>query len=524
MSQEPPLRKVEFVPEVEQQALRIIATDDSFLIKWKGRLKPDHFNEPHIQVIFKVIDTYVTQRNTLPTMEMIYQGIKDQIGAYDNYQGFADYALALFQKVFRTDAEAVKDCVLAHMKAVDFDRYVIEAARLAADKKYDEIGPLLAALTVRHTHTKPVAEYLSVKEDHVASRVVTENSQKLATTTPWVTFNNKHGGGFPSSALSCFMGPTGSGKSIFLVNAGTHCVLQGKTVYHFTFELSEIKTKARYDVCLSGASYAERKANPELLDKSLAALKNRGKLFVIQISTGTCSAENVRAVINDHVLMGAPRPDVIILDYLTIMTPNNPENVDMKKDYARLKVIAEEVRALAMDLDLPVLSALQSNRGAAGKEKINKEDIADSYAVMHVLDCVLTINQTDAEKQAGKLRVYAAKVRDFEDCYTIAMDVNYQNLRIAEDALTTSNYNKAVAAMADKALQQRATAGIHAPLPNALVNPDSADSGLESIIGMGVNTVKQRNSAKSNEVTQVDVAKAAAWGAGHAPPPIASPS
>lgn len=511
-----PLRKAEFTPAIERQAIRIIAKDQMFVIKWRNRLKPEHFNEPHIQILFKTIDSYVETYNTLPTLESFYQHLKEHIGSYDNVQGFYDFSVALFAETDKEVEIHVKDLLMAHMKAVDFDRFVIESARLIANKEYNTISTLLHDITIRHTLSVPVTPYLSTKEDSVAARVAAELAQKASLATPWMTFNNKHGGGFHPSAVSAFMGPTGSGKSILLVNAGSHYVQRGKNVYHFTFELCSDKTKARYDVCLTGASHIERKANPQMLDKSLASIQaTMGKLYVIQISTGTCSANAVRAAINDYVLLGAPKPDVIILDYLTIMMPNDPDNVDMKRDYAKLKTIAEEVRAMAMDLDVPVLTALQSTRGSAAKEKISKEDIADSYAVMHVLDCVLSICQSDAEKQASKLRLYAAKVRDFEDGYTIVMDAVYSCLRIAEDVNTTKSYSIAASKMVDDAMAKKTVAGVHSPLPNV------ADMGLEMVVGMGANPVKNRNAAV--ETTQADAAQAAAWAAGHAPPPIASP-
>jgi hypothetical protein len=135
---------------------------------------------------------------------------------------------------------------------------------------------------------------------------------------------------------------------------------------------------------------------------------------------------------------------------------------------------------------------------------------------MHVLDCVLSINQSDAEKQAAKMRLYTAKVRDFEDGYSIVMDIKYDCLRIAEDAITTGNYNKAASKIVEAAMEKKAVAGIHAPLPAV------AEMGIEQIVGMGTNPVKTRNNA-SVETTQADAAKAASWGVGHQPPPIATP-
>ncbi len=518
-----PARKLEFIPEIEQQAIVIVTKDQGFLVKWKGRLKADHWNEPHIQIIFKIVDEYTTKYNLLPTLSIVKQELKNYLSVYDALENFVKYIDDVFTKNYQTEEVYAKDCLMDHMRAIDYERFIIEAAKLISQKDHKEIPKLLEQITIRHTMSKPVDAYLSTKAESVVERVKIEKTLKAGVKTPWATFNLKHGGGFQASALSAFMGPTGSGKSINLVNVGASCVLDGLNVYHFTFELSADKTKARYDVCISGVSSAERRDKPEILDTALQAIvaKGMGKLYVIQHSTGTASANTVRGSLNDYVLLGAPKPDVIILDYLTIMLPNNPDTVDMKRDYAKLKQIAEEVRALAMDLDIPIITALQSNRNAASKEKISKEDIADSYAVMHVLDCVLTLNQTEAEKQMGKMRLYASKVRDFDDQYTIMTDVNYSNLRISEDSATTMNYNAAVAKATTAAITKAVSGGPLALQP--AYTPDSPDVGVELMLGssgLGSNPVKAKNALV--QLTQGQQAENAAWGKGLQPPPIAT--
>lgn len=523
---EAPVRKLEFLPEIEQQAIVIIVKDQGFVPKWKGRLKPDHWNEPHIQTIFKIVDDYTTIYKILPTLAILKQELLKHLSIFDAIENFIRFIDDVFSKTYQTEEDYTKACLMDHMKAVDYERFIIEAANLISKKNHAEIPKLLEQLTIRHTLSKPVDAYLSTQADSVVTRVGIEKTLKAGVRTPWATFNLKHGGGFQASALSAFMGPTGSGKSICLVNVGASCVLSGLNVYHFTFELSEAKTKARYDVCIGGASSEERRNKPEILDQALQAIKDKGtmgKLYVIQHSTGTASANMVRGSLNDYLLLGGPKPDVIILDYLTIMMPNNPENVDMKRDYAKLKQIAEEVRALAMDLDIPIITALQSNRNAASKEKISKEDIADSYAVMHVLDCVLTLNQSEAEKQMGKMRLYASKVRDFDDCYTVMTDVNYLNLRISEDSATTMNYNAAAAKMTAASLNKAGVSGsVGAGAPP--FTPDSVEAGMETILGgvsFGANTVKAKNSVV--QLTQSQQAENSAWGKGLQPPPIAAP-
>ena len=488
-------RKLEFTEAIERQAIRLILHDHNFVVKWKGRLKAEHFTEIHLQVLFRVIDSYTSLFVKKMTDNVIYQELDKYLSVDDNRAEFILFIQKLLTEKDCDDDDYIRLCLMEHMEAVDYDNFLIESARLIRDGERNKVPQLLSDLTVRHTHSQPTDAYCLMEGDSVSARVKDEIAQKPAIGTPWVTLNNNHGGGLHPGTVTAFMGPTGSGKSIALVNCGANYLEMGKNVYHFTFELSELKTKARYDVCLTGCSYAERQKNPGLLDEALKTKRDKGmgKLYVISLPTGTCSAKMVSSVINDHILLGAPRPDVLILDYMTIMAPNDVEHVDMKREYAVLKKIAEEVRALAMMLNIPIITAIQANRGAAAKEKIGKEDIADSYAVMHVLDTVLSICQSDAEKQASKMRLFLAKARDYVDGYSIVCDVEYGTLRIKEDVITTTKYHNAIQKKREEAMTQVSNAGIHRPLPPEITDGTAPNAGMESLIGLGKNPIKAGN-------------------------------
>lgn len=480
-ARELPARKLAFTQDIERQALRIVSKDPNFVLYWNGRLKAEHFGHAYNKMVFRVVELFVKQYGSLPTQEIIIQEATKSLSPDDAEQTFVQYVGDLLNEPDKHAGEYIKNQLMEHMRAEDFKYFLVTCAQHVRDGKYDDVSKLLSEVTKRHIVTPNTPVYLATGES-VAERVALENLQRAANPSPWPTLNANHGGGFQISAVTAFMGPTGSGKSILLVNAGAGLMLAKKVVYHFTFELSRMKTMARYDVVLTGVKSAERRSNPRAIDEALDKLKanGMGALYVIEMPTGTCSTNKVRSTIDDYVSRGCPPPDIVVLDYMTIMTPNNPESVDMKKDYAKLKVIAEEIRALAMERQFSILTALQSNRGAAGKEKISKEDIADSYAVMHVLDLVLSINQTDAEKEGGRMRLYTAKVRDFADSYFITADINYDNLRVVEDTAVTNKYQKAFQKVRDDAVMNAGTVNV-----SEAVDPSSVSMGMENLIGIG---------------------------------------
>lgn len=485
--------KLEMTPEIERQAIRIVVKDSGFISKWRDRLQPEHFDIPHNQVLFKVTAEYTKKYGQLPTIAALYQLVRMTLSIDDNIDAFTKYIRELFEEKDTQVDAFVKTLLLQHMEMVDTRIFINEAVTCYGKRDLKKIPMLAKALERTYTLDVPVGAYHSTPDDKISARVALEATSKAAIPTPWDSFNHQHGGGLHAGSLSCFMGSTGSGKSIMLANTSSHLMRKSYTVYFFTFELSRLKTSARHDVILTGCTYEERKKNPEVLDQAIDALKGKGmgELYVIQYPTGTASANTVRAAIDEYRVRGCKPPDVVVLDYLSIMAPNDPDHVDMTRDYSKLKIIAEEVRALAMELDIPFVSALQSNRGAADKEKQSKQDVADSYALMHVLDLVLSINQSDLEKQAGKMRLYAAKVRDGADGYTIVVKCDYNNLRVTEDPETTANYNRAIEDLRGKVMSQAQAVGAPPPSLSAVIDPNAMNAGIESLLAMRLSPIKR---------------------------------
>jgi replicative DNA helicase len=428
-------RPLSMTPDIERQALRMVARDPNFVLYWVDRLKPEHFNNAYNKLIFIVVSEFLKKYKTLPTNEILCQEIPKKLHPDDNLGNFTKYITEFLTEENKANEVYVRDCLMDHMKTEDFRRFIMQSASFLSTGKTDSIQNLLTDISKRHTITPNVSAYLENEFESVSARVEEENSSTITIPSPWPAFNANHGGGFQAGTLGIIMGPTGSGKSIILANLSSFFTLNKKVVYFFTFELSRMKTMGRHDVILTGVTYKERKEKPKVVQDALDRMKNSGKfgsLYIIQLPTGECSVNKVKSTIDDYVARGCPKPDVVILDYLTIMSPNDPSNVDMKNEYARYKVIAEEARAMAMERQHLVLTAVQTNRGAEGKEKIKKDDVAGSYALMHVIDLCITINQTDAEKTAGEMRLFAAKVRDFADNFWVYARINYQNLTVKE--------------------------------------------------------------------------------------------
>lgn len=466
-------------------ALKIILTDDGFVPKWYNRMKAEHLTHDWTRIAFKSIEGYYKEFKKLPSSSALFL-IAQQFIMHNDPTWDIMHHIEEIINYTPQDIEFTKAVMLDHLKKHDYHQFLVDAAMAIQQDNYLEVERMIRELVTIHTDVEMSPEFLA-GGSAVLQRVAREKISTKAMQSRWPTLNANNGGGIEAEALTVFMGPSGSGKSTLLVNAGAHALMNGLTVYHFTFELSKEKTEARYDVCLTGINHATRLSNPEQvqnwLDNRRAgsnAATRMGDLHVIQLPTGQCKVNDVVGLIKQHYLISGKKPDMVILDYLTIMMPNDPDVVDLKSPYATYKKIAEEARGAAMDLKIPFLTAVQSNRGSLEKETIKKQDIADSFGVIHVADLVLTINQTEMDKQANAMRLYVTKSRNFMDSYSIVCTVDYSTLRVDENSATTGVYNQKVETKKAEPTQYKKSAtGEAVPV----YDPASADAGLFDVLG-----------------------------------------
>lgn len=478
-----PQQGFDFTPKNEVLALKVVCTDRSFPLKWYGRIEPTHWQNEWNSLIFRAVSSYYTRYKDIPTTAILEQELLAHATINDPIREMLQYLHdeVLAQTVSDQDARYIKDQLLTHIQHRDWSAFALECAGLIRDGSFTDIPKALAKIAGRHTINEIEKEY---GEEKVRERSAEEEKEYNVYPSIYPTFNLNHGGGHVTGTVLAYMGPTGSGKSIMLVNDGANALLQGKNVYHFTFELSKRKTQARYDVVLTGATYKQRKENPAILDNTLGALRQKGmgKLFVIERPNGTFSTNDVAACLDEHYMATGVKPDVVILDYMSIMIPNDPGSTDMTNDYSKLKRIAEDIRALAMARKFDIHTALQSNRDSMNKvdSGIRKNDIADSFAVLHVLDDVLSINQNDFDKKNGRINFFLAKSRDFRDNYWLCCGINYDNLQVREIIEETKSRNDSVGSTDEGSKPSSARDGkseakaLPAPPVTAEIDPNAA--------------------------------------------------
>lgn len=224
--------------------------------------------------------------------------------------------------------------------------------------------------------------------------------------TMWKSLDRIMRGGLYRKQLGVIMAPPKAGKSATLVNLGATALQMGKKVYHYTLELATPFISERYDTRISGIRIGDLKTATEEIKSKLNIIQSRqGEVIIKEYPTKTASVKHIRSHVENIRTSKGYEPDLIIVDYGDLM-----KSVHDYRDnrYRELGSVYEDLRALAMELDIPVWTATQCNRAAASKPIITMEDIAESYEKIMVADVILTLCQTKEEKKKADLRIFVA--------------------------------------------------------------------------------------------------------------------
>jgi predicted ATP-dependent serine protease len=220
------------------------------------------------------------------------------------------------------------------------------------------------------------------------------------------------GGYDAEGTLNLIMAISGGGKSIWLVNIAASALLQGKNVLYVTMELAESKIHQRidaklFDIEVSDIKNLDRDAYLSKVNQIQA--KSHGDIVVKQLPTGAASVLDIRHVLSELKLKKNWQPDVIISDYLGIMSSSKKSKND--NTYTSQKAIAEELRALGIEFRIPIWSAVQYNRSGYGNSAGGLDSISDSMGVVFTADLVLSLFQNDELAEMNSVMVKSLKNR-----------------------------------------------------------------------------------------------------------------
>ena len=231
-------------------------------------------------------------------------------------------------------------------------------------------------------------------------------------------------GGLGRGEIGVVTANTGVGKSHYLVAMGANALRNGKSVLHYTFELTETAVGRRYDSNLTNIDINDLMTSKKrVLD--FYEKEDLGRLIIKEYPTGAASVITIRNHIEKLSLKGF-KPSLIVIDYADIM--KSTKSYDSLRH--ELKLVYEELRNLAMELNIPVWTASQANRESANSDIVGLENMSEAYGKAMVADVVISLSRKAMEKSTGHGRLYVAKNRAGKDGILFPMLINTAQSRI----------------------------------------------------------------------------------------------
>ena len=227
-------------------------------------------------------------------------------------------------------------------------------------------------------------------------------------------FNKITKNGLPKKTLNIALAGTGVGKSLFMCHVAASCLNQGKNVLYITLELAEEEVAKRIDANLMNITFEDLMSlSKDMYEKKANMIKSKtnGKLIVKEYPTAGASSMHFKALLNELNLKKSFKPDIIFIDYLNICMSSRVKPGSNINSYTYIKSIAEELRGLAVEFEVPVVSATQTTRSGFTSSDVGLEDTSESFGLPATADFMFALISTEELQALGQIMVKQLKNR-----------------------------------------------------------------------------------------------------------------
>ena len=400
---------------IQQTIIRNLLSNEEYLRKVIPFLKKEYF-EAEYKNVFNEIVSFVSKYNKLPTKETLTLDMTNN--------GSFDPAAELVDLVF-TPEKVNDDWLLDNTEKWCQDR----AIYLAIMESINIIDGKHQSLT-KQALPEILSDALGVCFDTNVGHDYIDNSDDrfdfyhtVEDRLPFdlENFNAITKGGLPNKTLNVALAGTGVGKSLFMCHVGAGALMQGKNVLYITMEMSEERIAERIDANLFNLPIDQlEKLNKQMFDNKIAkiAQKNIGKLIVKEYPTGAAHTGHFRALLNELKLKKDFVPDIIFIDYLNICSSSRMKGLGGSiNTYSYIKSIAEEMRGLAVEFNVPIMTATQTTRSGFSNTDVGLEDTSESFGLPATADLMFALVSTEELDKLGQIMVKQLKNRYNDPTY-----------------------------------------------------------------------------------------------------------
>ena len=399
--------------KIEQTILRNLLTDDDYMRRVLPFIKPEYFEGPY-RTLFKEAGKYVAKYNKLPTAESFMVELNNSTLSGDAYTAACEIAETLFvgdkvdDKWLLDNTEkwcqdrAIYNAVMESITIIDGKHSTLTKNSLPSLLQ-DALAVTFDA-SVGHDYIEDVNQrydFYHTEEDRIPFDLE--------------YFNKITKGGVPNKTLNIALAGTGVGKSLFMCHVAAAALTEGNNVLYITMEMAEERIAERIDANLLNVPIDQLDhLSKDMFTTKVADLarKTTGKLIVKEYPTGSAHAGHFRALLNELKLKKQFVPDIIFIDYLNICASSRMKGMGGAiNSYNYIKAIAEELRGLAVEHDLPIFSATQTTRSGYSNSDVGLEDTSESFGLPATADLMFALISTEELERDGQIMVKQLKNR-----------------------------------------------------------------------------------------------------------------
>ena len=398
---------------IERTALSNLLGNEDYAKKVLPFIKTDYFDVREEKIIFEEISNFVEKYKKVPTQT----SLEIEVGERKDLTETEHNKIVEIIKTLNPDE-------------VDMDWLVDTTEKFCKDKAiYNAIVEGISIIDGKDKNKTPDAipsiltEALSVAFDNRVGHDYLADSDsryefyhKVEERIPFDLdyFNKITKGGLPPKTLNIALAGTGVGKSLFMCHMAANCLNQGKNVLYITLEMAEERIAERIDANLMNISMEDLHDLPKkMFDDKIAKIikQTSGKLIVKEYPTASANTNHFRGLIKELAIKKSFKPDIIFVDYLNICASSRFKGGTNINSYTLVKSIAEELRGLAVETNVPIMSATQTTRSGFVSTDIGLEDTSESFGLPATADLMFALISTEELDDLNQIAVKQLKNR-----------------------------------------------------------------------------------------------------------------
>lgn len=395
--------------EFQNKCLTSLVTDRSFLERIVDILSPDYFETSSHKWIVEKATQYFLQYKDIPTpnvFAVMVTELDDEMRLMK--QSIADLLTVVYGYVSDSDLKYVKEQFLEFCRNQTLKNAIMKSVDFLKQGEYESIKNVVDNALRAGMERNLGHDYFGDVDKRM------ENVARDCIKTHWEIIDQHLDGGLGKGELGFIVAPAGSGKTWLLCRLGAEAMRQGKNVLHVSLELNENYIGLRYDACFTGIPFQDIRSNVDTVKKKIEQIS--GRLFIKFFPLKSVSPQGIKMFIDRVEMLNQIKIDMLVVDYADILRPFMQDR--NANSYSEAGSVYEELRAVAGELQIPVWSASQSNRGGHELDVLQAQNVADSYRKIMTGDFILSLSRKMEDKQESMGRIHVLKNRFGPDGFT----------------------------------------------------------------------------------------------------------